>query len=49
MVPYPKDDALNLFQETILKLLNCGAKEETWLAEKLSLDISLVEVVIKEL
>lgn len=49
LVPYPKDDALNLFQETILKLLNCGAKEETWLAEKLSLDISLVEVVIKEL
>ena len=49
LVPYPKDDALNLFQETILKLLNCGAKEEKWLAEKLSLDPSLVEVVIKEL
>lgn len=49
LVPYPKDDALNLFQETILKLLNCGAKEEKWLAEKLALDISLVEVVIKEL
>ena len=49
LVPYPKDDALNLFQETILKLLNCGAKEEKWLAEKLSLDLSLVEVVIKEL
>ena len=49
LVPYPKDDALNLFQETILKLLNCGAKEEKWLAEKLSLDSSLVEVVIKEL
>lgn len=49
LVPYPKDDALNLFQETILKLLNCGAKEGKWLAEKLSLDLSLVEVVIKEL
>lgn len=49
LVPYPKDDALNLFQETILKLLNCGAKEEKWLADKLSLDPSLVEVVIKEL
>lgn len=49
LVPYPKDDTLNLFQETILKLLNCGAKEEKWLAEKLALDISLVEVVIKEL
>ena len=30
LVPYPKDDALNLFQETILKLLNCGAKTEKW-------------------
>lgn len=49
LVPYPKDDALNLFQETILKLLNCGSKEVKWLADKLSLDISLVEVVIKEL
>ena len=49
LVPYPKDDTLNLFQETILKLLNCGAKEEKWLAEKLSLDPSLVEIVIKEL
>lgn len=49
LVPYPKDDALNLFQETILKLLNCGAKEEKWLADKLSLDLSLVEIVIKEL
>lgn len=49
LVPYPKDNALNLFQETILKLLNCGAKEEKWLADKLSLDPSLVEVVIKEL
>lgn len=49
LVPYPKDDALNLFQETILKLLNCGAKEEKWLADKLSLDPSLVELVVKEL
>lgn len=49
LVPYPKDDALNLFQETILKLLNCGAKTEKWLADNLSLDPSLVEVVIKEL
>lgn len=49
LVPYPKDDALNLFQETILKLLNCGAKEEGWLSKMLSLDPSLVEVVIKEL
>lgn len=49
LVPYPKDDALNLFQETILKLLNCGAKTEEWLAENLSLDRSLVEVVVKEL
>lgn len=49
LVPYPKDDALNLFQETILKLLNCGVKDEKWLAEKLVLDLSLVEVVIKEL
>lgn len=49
LVPYPKEDVLNLFQETILKLLNCGAKEVKWLAEKLSLNSSLVEVVIKEL
>ncbi|MBO5352971.1 MAG: hypothetical protein J6A77_06695 [Lachnospiraceae bacterium] len=49
LVPYPKEDALNLFQETILKLLNCGAKEEEWLADRLSLDLSLVEVVLKEL
>ena len=49
LVPYPKDDALNLFQETILKLLNCGAKDEEWLSKNLSLDPSLVEVVIKEL
>lgn len=49
LVPYPKEEALNLFQETILKLLNCGAKEKQWLAEKLSLDISLVEIVLKEL
>lgn len=49
LVPYPKDDALNLFQETILKLLNCGVKEEKWLADRLSLDLSLIEIVIKEL
>ena len=49
LVPYPKEDALNLFQETILKLLNCGAKTEEWLADKLSLEPSLIEVVIKEL
>ena len=46
LVPYPKEDALNLFQETILKLLNCGAKTEEWLADKLSLEPSLIEVVI---
>lgn len=49
LVPYPKDDALNLFQETVLKLLNCGVKDIKWLAEKLSLEVSLIEVVIKEL
>lgn len=49
LVPYPKEDALNLFQETILKLLNCGAKTDEWLAENLFLDRSLVEVVVKEL
>ena len=49
LVPYPKDNALNLFQETILKLMNCGKKEEAWLADNLSLDQSLVETVIREL
>lgn len=49
LVPYPRDNALNLFQETILKLLNCGVKEEKWLADKLSLDPSLVELVVREL
>lgn len=49
LVPYPKDDVLNLFQKTILKLLHSGVKDEKWLAEKLSLDLSLVELVVKEL
>lgn len=49
LVPYPKEDALNIFQETILKLLNCGAKEPSWLSEKLSLDSELVEIILKEL
>lgn len=48
-VPYPKDNALNLFQETILKLLACGNKTNEYLADKLSLNISLVEFIIDEL
>ena len=48
-VPYPEDNTLNLFQETILKLLVGGSKSNEELAEKLSLNVSLVEFIVKEL
>lgn len=48
-VPYPKDNALNLFQETILKLLAGGSKSDEEIANKLSLNISLVEFIVNEL
>lgn len=60
-VPYPKDNALNLFQETILKLLVSGSRnvskannpmslnENEWIAKALCLKEELVEFIIKEL
>lgn len=49
LVPYPKDNSLNLFQETILKLFLGGNKSNEEIAEKLSLNVSLVEFIVKEL
>lgn len=49
LVPYPKDSALNLFQETVLKLLQSGAKEAKWLSEMMSLDKALIDVILEEL
>lgn len=49
LVPYPKENALNLFQKTVLKLLLSGPKEINWLSEALALDEELLEVILDEL
>ena len=60
-VPYPRDNALNIFQETILKLLNSGSRtaskgydpmslnETQWMAGALCLREELVNFILKEL
>lgn len=48
-VPYPKGNNLNLFQETILKLFSSGARDDAWLAETMSLNISLIKFIVDEL
>lgn len=48
-VPYPKPNALNLFQMTILRLLISGNKDDAYIAEKLCLHQELVAFVIDEL
>ena len=48
-VPYPKEEALNLFQMTILKLLVSGNKSNDHIASCLCLNIELVEFIIEEL
>ena len=48
-VPYPKPNALNLFQMTILRLLISGSKDDAYIAEKLCLHEELVAFVIDEL
>lgn len=48
-VPYPKPNALNLFQMTILRLLISGNKDEAYIAEKLCLHQELVAFVVDEL
>lgn len=48
-VPYPKPNALNLFQMTILRLLISGSKDDAYIAGKLCLHEELVAFVIDEL
>lgn len=48
-VPYPKPNALNLFQMTILRLLISGNKDDAYIAEKLCLHQKLVAFVVDEL
>ncbi len=48
-VPYPKPNALNLFQMTILRLLISGSKDDVYIAGKLCLHEELVAFVIDEL
>lgn len=48
-VPYPKPNALNLFQMTILRLLISGSKDDACIAGKLCLHEELVAFVIDEL
>lgn len=48
-VPYPKPNALNLFQMTILRLLISGSKDDAYIAEKLCLHEELIAFVIDEL
>ena len=48
-VPYPKPNALNLFQMTILRLLISGSKGDAYIAGKLCLHEELVAFVIDEL
>ena len=47
-VPYPKPNALNLFQMTILRLLISGSKDDACIADKLCLHEELVAFVIDE-
>ena len=48
-VPYPKPNALNLFQMTILRLLVSGSKDDTYIASRLCLNQELVAFVVDEL
>lgn len=48
-VPYPKSNALNLFQMTILRLLISGNKDDAYIAEKLCLHQKLAAFVVDEL
>ena len=48
-VPYPKPNALNLFQMTVLRLLISGSKDDAYIAGKLCLHEELVAFVINEL
>ena len=48
-VPYPKDNDLNLFQMTILKMLVSGSKDDRHLAESLCLNEELVAFIVDEL
>ena len=48
-VPYPKPNALNLFQMTVLRLLISGSKDNAYIAGKLCLHEELVAFVIDEL
>lgn len=48
-VPYPKPNALNLFQMTVLRLLISGSKDDAYIAGKLCLHEELVAFVIDEL
>ncbi|GAE27526.1 hypothetical protein JCM9140_3678 [Halalkalibacter wakoensis JCM 9140] len=49
LVPYPEDKALNLFQETILKLYQSGRKTAEYISNKLLIHEELVSFIIKEL
>lgn len=48
-VPYPKEEALNLFQMTILKLLIGGSKDDGHMASVLCLNPELVGFIVEEL
>ncbi|MBC3803552.1 hypothetical protein GH808_03760 [Acetobacterium fimetarium] len=48
-VPYPKDNDLNLFQMTILKMLVSGSKDDEYLANALCLNTELVAFIVDEL
>lgn len=48
-VPYPKSNALNLFQMTVLRLLISGNKDDAYIAETLCLHQELAAFVVDEL
>lgn len=49
LVPDEKESPLNLFQETILKLLLSGYKTSEYIADRLLLKVELVEYILQEL